>query len=127
MELQRDFGEDNAVSWKLFENATEKTGVPSSLQGAIMLRRETMDPFKAVVTIRVKTDTIARLGAKLMSNLEGGTEKGKAGQHEILYDPFHSPTNRLCKYDVEDLGSVDLKSLSDVALRTVVEGTTEDA
>jgi len=106
------FGKPNAVSWDLFENATAKTGVVTYFQGAILLKRKNMDPFKASISVKATADTTSRI-----STLFKKDEK----DDDVWYDPRKPSTNRLHKYDADNLGAVDLRSLSDVTFRTVLK------
>jgi len=117
IELLRDFGKDNAVSWKMFENPRDKTGIVSSLQCAILLKRATMDPFKATITIEVTADTISRIGAAFKKDQK---------DDDVLYNPNRAPVDRLRQYDINNLGAVDLKSVSDVTFRTLLKNAVKD-
>jgi hypothetical protein len=103
----RSFGESNGASWSLLENKSVETGVPALVRTAVLLRRADADTeFHAPFKIRAHAD--------LRSSLErvfGKTPK----DDPILYDPSLPPTNKLRKYDVDNLGSIDLNSLSTVA------------
>ena len=107
-----DFGKPNAVSWDLFENATAKTGVVTNFQAAVLLKRKNMNPFKASITLKATADTTSRI-----STLFKKDEK----DDDVWYDPKKPSTDKLLKYDTDNLGSVDLKSLSDVTFRTVLK------
>ncbi|KAJ5682968.1 hypothetical protein N7462_006133 [Penicillium macrosclerotiorum] len=113
IDVMRASGKPNAVRWDSIENPTTKTGVVWSLQGAILLKRETMEPFKAIVSLDVSVDTISSIDALFTKDRE---------EDDVWYDPNKPPTNRLLNYDVDNLSSVDLGSLSDVTFRTVLEG-----
>ncbi|KOS20398.1 hypothetical protein ESCO_005289 [Escovopsis weberi] len=52
----RDSGPRTAATWTLMENNSHKTGVPDSTQVAMLVRREDNEQFKAVVTLKIKTD-----------------------------------------------------------------------
>jgi hypothetical protein len=117
IDLLRDYGRNNAVSWTLLENPTAKTGVLSRLQGAILLKRASMKPFKARVTIRAVADTRSRISSLFHKDPK---------DDDVWYHPDKNPTNRLRQYDVDNLGAVDLQSLSDVTLRTVLTHTIKE-
>ncbi|KAL9121476.1 MAG: hypothetical protein Q9187_001967 [Circinaria calcarea] len=117
IDVLRGYGKKNAVSWDLFENPTAQTGIVTSLQGAIMLKRRSMDPFKASISLQATADTISRISAVFKKD-----EK----DDDIWYDPKKSSTNKLHKYDVENLGTLDLKSLSDVTFRTVLKNAVRE-
>jgi hypothetical protein len=103
----RNFGASNGVSWSLLENKSVETGVPAFLRTAVLLRRADEDTeFHVAFKIRALAD--------LRSSLErvfGRTPK----DDPILYDPSLPPTNRLRKYDVENLSDIDLDELSAAA------------
>jgi hypothetical protein len=109
-----NFGNENAVSWNFFENKTTKTGVVTSFQGAILLERKNMDPFKASISVKATADTFSRVSAVFKKD-----EK----DDDLWYNPEIKPKNRLRTYDGGNLGTLDLKSLSDVTFRTVLGDT----
>ncbi|KAH6715879.1 hypothetical protein BKA61DRAFT_602124 [Leptodontidium sp. MPI-SDFR-AT-0119] len=101
----RNWGKANCASWTLQENATTKTGVPTSMRTGILLKRKDEIPFQCVVKINATVD--------VKSNLEllfGGKPK----DDPVLFDPSLDPTNNLQKYDIEELGAIDLESLCEV-------------
>lgn len=101
----RNWGPKNSVSWTLWENRTAQTGVLPSMPAAILLRRGDMQPFKATVTIEVVADRWTALSSVFRSNPK---------DDDVWYDPQRKPasTDRLRKYDVDNLGGV---ALSEVA------------
>ena len=105
--VSRNFGESNSASWSLIENKSVETGVPAFVRTAVLLRRaDNKTKFRAAFKIHARAD--------LWSSLErvfGKTPK----DDPILYDPSLPATNRLRKYDVDNLGSIDLSDLSSVA------------
>lgn len=58
----RNSGLETVARWRLLENAKRNTGVPDSLRVAVLLRRETDDPFNAIVTVEAKADFSTSLG-----------------------------------------------------------------
>jgi len=106
--LGRNVGNYNAVSWSLLENATTKTGVPAALRAAVLLKREDEKHFKCVVKIDAVVDHRSKL-----ERMFGG--KGKDPKDDpVIFNPELDPTNKLRQYDVENLGAIDIQSLSDV-------------
>jgi hypothetical protein len=105
-------------SWTLLENPTAKTGVVSHIQAAVRLRRQNMEHFRAMVTIRIKADVMTNIGSFFRTDKDD----------EVLYNPERQPpsTDRLEKYDVNNLGAFDLKSASGVTFMTVLRGTTKE-
>lgn len=53
---ERDFGEDNAVSWTMLENSTEKTGVFTSMRASILLKRNNDLPFQCLFFLTLEVD-----------------------------------------------------------------------
>jgi hypothetical protein len=103
----RNFGASNGVSWALLENRSVPTGVPAFVRTAILLQRPDPDAaFHATVTIRAKADLRSSI-----DKLFGRVPR----DDPILYDPSLLPTNKLRKYDVDNLGKIDLNGLSAVA------------
>jgi hypothetical protein len=105
----RNWGPSNCASWTLLENETAKTGVPSSLRTAILLKRKDEKPFQCMVKIDAVVDAKSR-----MERMFGG--KGRDPRD----DPEIEPTNKLREYDLEDLGSFDVKSVCDVTMTTLL-------
>ncbi|RDW67033.1 hypothetical protein BP5796_09782 [Coleophoma crateriformis] len=109
-----NYGPDNCVSWDLLENETRKTGVPALMRAGVLLKRKNNDTFKCTVKIKAEAD--------FRSNLEtifGSTPK----VDPILFDPTMPPTNRLMKYNTENMEDLDLGSVSDVTFMNVLDGT----
>ncbi|KAI6380853.1 hypothetical protein MCOR25_001522 [Pyricularia grisea] len=59
----RNSGLETVARWRLLENAKQKTGVPDSVRVAVLVRRETDDPFNAVVTIEAEADLATNFGS----------------------------------------------------------------
>ncbi|KAF2802238.1 uncharacterized protein BDZ99DRAFT_527609 [Mytilinidion resinicola] len=76
-----------------------------------------MDAFNATVIINVTADTIGKIGAAF---------KEDQNDDNVLYNAKNEPTNRLRKSDVDNLGVVDLKSVSDVTHRTMISDTAKE-
>ncbi|PYI14017.1 hypothetical protein BO99DRAFT_407045 [Aspergillus violaceofuscus CBS 115571] len=100
----RNWGPANSASWTLLENSTAKSGVPSLLRTAVLLRREDEQPFECVVKLTADVVTGWR------ERLWGG--KGRVPKDDpVLFDPLLDPTNYLQEYDVYNLEQVDLEGL----------------
>jgi len=112
----RNWGKSNCASWTLLENVSTKTGVPSLLQTAVLLKRVDVNPFKCVF----KIDAIVDFKSTL-ERVFGGTGRGPKDD-PVLFDPKMEPTHNLHEYDVDDLGASDLVSTHEVKLPTVVNG-----
>ena len=111
---RRNYGPSNCVSWTLLENKTLETGVPPSLQTAILLRRKHKDPFQCVVKIDAKVD--------FRSTLERVFGfKGRAPKDDpVLFDPEIVSTENLQRYNEKELGSFDMESVCDVTFMTTL-------
>ncbi|TLS24928.1 hypothetical protein PpBr36_08863, partial [Pyricularia pennisetigena] len=59
----RNSGLETVARWRLLENARQKTGVPDSVRVAVLVRRETDDPFNAIVTIEAEADLATNFGS----------------------------------------------------------------
>jgi hypothetical protein len=99
----RDRGEPNGASWTLIENKSAETGVPALVRTAVLLKREDDEEFESDFTIKASVDL-----ASTLSKLFGRTEV----DDPILYDPTRPPTNKLRKYDVDNLEDIKLDELS---------------
>jgi hypothetical protein len=107
------YGRWHEAQWVLAENSTVKTGVPAYMRVGILVKREEDKEFKADVRIEAKVD--------LKSSLEK-LFGGNPPDDPILFKPNMKPTNKLMKYDTENLGSFDLESITDVTLHTIRDG-----
>lgn len=59
----RNSGLETVARRRLLENARYKTGVPDSVRVAVLVRRETDDPFNAMVTIEAEADMATNFGS----------------------------------------------------------------
>ncbi|KAL8738810.1 MAG: hypothetical protein Q9181_000452 [Wetmoreana brouardii] len=108
----RNWGESNCASWTLLENKTTKTGVPTSMRTAVLLKRKDESPFQCVVKIDAKVDFKSSV-----ERLFGG--KGREPKDDpVLFDPELEPTNNLRKYEIEELRAFNLESVWDVTFAT---------
>jgi hypothetical protein len=106
-----NYGEEaNFASWTLMENATRKTGVPALMRVGVLLKRKTKEQFKCRVEIKAQADFKSQL-----ERVFGSTPK----DDPVLFNPEIKPTNKLMKYDTENLGAFDLESVSKVAFATL--------
>jgi hypothetical protein len=101
------YGDPNCASWTLLENETRKTGVPSSLQVAVLLKRKSKEQFKCMVEVKARADLKTRLEWLLGTPPEDDA---------VLFDPEIKPTNNLRTYDTDKLGELKLESLWEVGL-----------
>jgi hypothetical protein len=110
IDLLRSYGSKNAVSWGFFENPAAKTGVVTSLRGAILLKRRDFRSFKASVKVEATADTRSRITAVFQKDPKDA---------DVLYDPTREAWKDFGQY-AENLGAVNLKSLSHVTFRTLM-------
>ncbi|EUC29010.1 hypothetical protein COCCADRAFT_29841 [Bipolaris zeicola 26-R-13] len=114
--LGRTYGNADSASWSLIENSTTKTGVPSTMRTAILLKRQDEKPFRCDFKIEAKVDA--------KSSMERSFQKmfgGRPKDDPLLFDPQLPPTNKLQMYDLTALGSVDLGSLAGITFQTVLD------
>jgi hypothetical protein len=106
-----EYGKEVGVNWLLHENNSTKTGVPSFLRTAILLKRADNNMFQCAVTIDVEADWKTEL-----TRFFGSKEK----DDPILFDPDLPPTNKLRKsgYNTENLGSINVEDFFDVTFQT---------
>lgn len=102
-----EWGDPNCASWTLLENEARKSGVPSSLQVAVLLKREGQEQFGCNVNVRTSADFKTRV-----ENLFGTQPE----DDPILFDPHIKPTNNLRSYETDKLGELKLESLWEVGL-----------
>jgi hypothetical protein len=106
--LGRTWGPKNAVTWTLLENTDTKSGIPTWLQGAILLKRNPSpdkagQKFQATVEIEVDVDWKSRVGGRARKTLVDKL---------VTFDPAMEAK---CKdWMLDDLGREDLKALQKV-------------
>lgn len=109
-----EFGKERGVRWVMHENGTAvpKKGVPTFLRTAILLQRKTNDYFECAVNIEIEADWKTRMGRFFAS-------KSQEKDDPIFFDPALPPVNKLegfeDKFDVANLGAVNLEEMFDVA------------
>ncbi|KAF9636706.1 hypothetical protein BFW01_g7602 [Lasiodiplodia theobromae] len=109
----RNYGEPNGVSWTLLENETQRTGVPTVLRTAILLKRRNDAKFRCTVKLDVNVDFRSKLERMI---------GGKPKDDPVLFDPDMDPTNRLEAYDILNLEAVDLERISGITLVKYYDG-----
>ncbi|KAJ4005487.1 hypothetical protein NW752_002319 [Fusarium irregulare] len=106
----RNWGDKNSVSWSLWENPKTKTGIVTSMQAPVLLRRRDMSQFKATMTIKIVADTMSQLGSVFKTDPK---------DDDVWYDPERKgPMN---EFDVKNLGKLDLKSIAGVTFLNVFQ------
>ncbi|KAL6878818.1 hypothetical protein J3F83DRAFT_724008 [Trichoderma novae-zelandiae] len=114
-----DYGKGVGASWTIHENSTVKSGTPSLLRCAILLNRGFDDnQFQCKVRIKVEADWKSEMG-----RLFGSTPP----DDPVLFDPDMPPTNKLRKYDADNLGSIDLDDFVDIVFDKQLKKKKESA
>ncbi|KUI57358.1 hypothetical protein VP1G_04705 [Cytospora mali] len=93
------------AKWTLLENKTLKSGLPASIQVAVLVKRGDEAVFTCMPTISCKADNWTSIES-LFSRVPE--------DDPLLLKPNRRPTNKLMTYDTENLGGVDLQKLSAV-------------
>jgi len=101
------YGMPNCASWTLLENETRKTGVPSTLQVAVLLKRDNNEPFQCTVDVKAKADKKTAFE---------WLRSSKSRDEPVLFNPNLNPTNKMREYDVKNLGSIIHEPLWDAGL-----------
>lgn len=109
MDVTRSFGPSDTVSWTFLENETEKTGIVTSMRGAILLKRHDNKPFKAIIRMKVTADTLTGLTLLFKKDKKDA---------DVLYDPSREAPEDL-QMHATNLGNVELKQFCDVTFMTV--------
>ena len=111
----------NCAEWKLFENESFKSGIPTAIQVGILLKRDSDADFKCTVDIESDVNFSAKVGRWL---------GGRDIDDPVLFSPTKKkPTNKLMVYDKwrNNLSSFDLKLVEDVTFKTILKGTVKKA
>ena len=105
----RDYGAKNTARWVLGENSSQRTGIPTRLQTAVLLKRkegQKTEKFQAVVEVKAEA-------AGVMDRMFGRVPK----DDPVIFDPGAKPMAKDglgADIDAKNLGVVDLKSLGQV-------------
>lgn len=62
---ERDPDACNGVEWNFYENKSKRSGLPTYVRTAILVRRETDEEFTATFTVRAKVGTLTDMESKL--------------------------------------------------------------
>lgn len=90
------------AKWTLLENKTLKSGIPASLEVAVRIQRRDEAIFTCMPTIKCKADKWTSIESFF----------GKVPEDDpVLLNPDRKPTNRLMRYDTDNIGAVDLQAL----------------
>ena len=108
----KNAGEPNAARWILEENKSQKSGIPSSLTVAILLKRKPDREFVGMVQVKAKVDV-----ASSIEDLFGRKPK----VDPVVFDLTLPPTS--VKYDPEKLDSIVLDDIGIAKLHTSIQST----
>ncbi|ROV93843.1 hypothetical protein VMCG_08809 [Cytospora schulzeri] len=103
-----DKGAYTRATWTFLENETRSSGVPDSVRVAMLVRRDTDEPFRAEVAVEVDTDMATKIGSYF---------KKVPVDDPVLFNP--KAQGKLKKgrtQGVLNLGDVDLYSLCDARM-----------
>lgn len=110
----KNFGISSCAAWNLLENKRRKTGVPDSVQVAVLLKREDNELFNSMVTIDADVDLVTRT--------ERLINRKVPLDDPILFNPQLEPDWRPKKYEKarrygrENLKTADLYSLCEARM-----------
>ncbi|KAI8966063.1 hypothetical protein F5Y11DRAFT_211164 [Daldinia sp. FL1419] len=103
------------ATWKLSENQSQRSGIPSSLKVAILVSRDDQKKFFCRPGLACKTD---------LKTAAEGLFKKIPKDDPIIFQPNPDDKgarpNRNVAYGNEELGSVNLDELCDVTFRTMI-------
>ncbi|KAJ8131450.1 hypothetical protein O1611_g2178 [Lasiodiplodia mahajangana] len=108
----REMGGKNVAKWILGENSAARSGIPTNIRTAVLLKRreeEDSDIFEATVEITVESDWKSTL-VDATSKLLGRIPK----DDPIHFDPTISTKGAADKYNGENLVTVNLEDIMQV-------------
>jgi len=96
---------DNQAAWTLLENDLAEEGVPVFMRVAILLERDSLDPFQCSVGLQASYDSKTALGSVF-----------SRARHTrpYLFNPQQKSTHRLKRYNEDNLGNEELSMLCDI-------------
>ncbi|KAI2629597.1 hypothetical protein GGR54DRAFT_269185 [Hypoxylon sp. NC1633] len=109
------YDKDDAVIWYLQENSTIKSGIPTLLRTAVLLRRTVDDaPFNVTIDVRAKVDFSLSQAVSDIRGLFGKTKVVRVPPRPLGIDTAIDP--KLLNVATADPKSVDLESLDDLEI-----------
>ena len=124
-ELGRN-NKDDAVVWAMQENSLDKSGIPTFLRAAVLLRREAEVPFNFVIKIRAQVDMG---GLDELRTLFGKKKVERVSPVKIdsSVDPKTLKVATLDPklVDLTKMDELDLNTQADVALITLLQAERE--
>ncbi|KAF4609825.1 hypothetical protein G7Y89_g15798 [Cudoniella acicularis] len=113
----RSWGSPNVVWWTMDEDPTQKGGIASTFQTAILLKRQSMRQFTA--TVKLEVSVAATILDKFRIRVPG---PHKPADDQVIFDPSLLPTNNLRVYEADKLSTLPLKELSVITLNSYFQG-----
>ncbi|EEA25385.1 hypothetical protein EYB25_002649 [Talaromyces marneffei] len=118
-----DSDKDDAVVWAMQENSRTKSGVPTFLRTAVLLRREADVPFNVSIKVRANVDfSLADAAADLRSLFgKKRVERVRPVQIDASVDLAQLKVSTLDpkKADFTKLDELDLEQMADVTMITM--------
>lgn len=121
----RPYGGKNTVRWTISENPSQKTGIPTMLRTAVLLRRKQKQDGDAV---KFLAEVDIRCSVDFVSSLEEGVDSlvGRIPRDDpVIFDPTQPPTTTT--FDIEELAKQNLTTHCAVLTTTMLHGTVGDS
>ncbi|KAK5989097.1 hypothetical protein PT974_10595 [Cladobotryum mycophilum] len=115
---EREWGKKNVVRLVIHENETQKSGIPSRVSAAMLLRRKENSESRFVAYVEVNAKAGKRYqAAKALRKVRGATPLNDP----VIFDPASSNSSGILR-DIhsDDLGAVGLESLAQVISTTML-------
>ncbi|KAK7709646.1 hypothetical protein SLS63_013161 [Diaporthe eres] len=112
-------GKDDAAVWSAAENAAAKSGIPSFLRTAVLLRRAADAPFNILFEIRAKADF--NIADAVSRSLLGKKKVERLVPVKIDPEQTKVPTADPRVVDLNNLGKLKLGRFADVTLITILK------
>ncbi|KAF5560551.1 intracellular serine protease [Fusarium napiforme] len=110
--VKDNIGFHRIAKWTLLEDETKKSGVPASIQVAVRLKRRDNAVYTCIPELKCKADKWTSVKSFF----------GRVPEDDpVLLKPDLEATSMLKGYDAEELGSIDLETLGDVTVTTMIE------
>lgn len=104
------------ATWALSEDPSQEAGIPASLKVAVLVSRETREPFTCLPSFACKTDWATAAQSLFRKIPKDDPIIFQPNPHDKGIRP-----NKNVTYGEEELGSVDLDGLCHVIFRTVIK------
>lgn len=119
----REFGGKNTARWTLSENRSQKSGIPTLLRTAILLKRQDKgggpnERFRAGVDIKSNVDLVSSIGESIDKVL------GRLPRDDpVIFDPLREPSS--LSFDPDNLRAHELNKLFKVLTTTRLSNTVQ--